>query len=183
MNLPEDPLLTLEMDVIQAWLVTPKVSIHDLDNIRLANLDSRSRIKGVESVFELKNILIEGHARDMTLNAPASGSQVVLGTKNDPAMVDTIVMTNYGYLQLKANPGLWIFGLREGKSTEIFDIQSVGSEGWYSRNVEEIGNEIVLNNFEGLVIYPRFTRKPGKENDDVLKFEDDDGIWDYLKHK
>ncbi|RIA98379.1 Glycosyltransferase Family 24 protein [Glomus cerebriforme] len=179
-NLPEDPLLTLGMDVIQAWLVTPKVSIHDLDNIRLANLDSRSRIKGVESVFELKNILIEGHARDMTLNAPPSGLQIILGTKNYPSMVDTIVMANLGYLQLKANPGIWIFSLREGKSTEIFDIQSVGSEGWYSRNVETIGNEIVLNNFEGLIIYPRFTRKPGKENEDVLKFEGKDGIWDYI---
>ncbi|CAI2171010.1 14159_t:CDS:10 [Funneliformis geosporum] len=182
-NLPEDPLLTLGMDVIQAWLVTPKVSIYDLDNIRLANLDSRSRIKGVESVFELKNILIEGHARDMTLNAPPSGLQIVLGTKNAPAMVDTIVMANFGYLQLKANPGVWIFGLREGRSTEIFDIQSSGSEGWYSRSVEEIGNEIVLNNFEGLVIYPRFTRKPGKENEDVLKIEEKDGIWDYIKDK
>ncbi|CAG8633054.1 10485_t:CDS:10, partial [Funneliformis mosseae] len=181
-NLPEDPLLTLGIDVIQAWLVTPKVSIYDLDNIRLANLDSRSRIKGVESVFELKNILIEGHARDITLNAPPSGLQIVLGTKNSPAMVDTIVMANYGYLQLKANPGVWIFGLREGKSTEIFDIQSSGSEGWYSRSVEEIGNEIVLNNFEGLVIYPRFTRNPGKENEDVLKVEEKDGIWNYIKN-
>ncbi|GES84353.1 UDP-glucose:Glyco protein glucosyltransferase-domain-containing protein [Rhizophagus clarus] len=157
-NLPEDPLLTLGMDVIQAWLVTPKVSIHDLDNIRLANLDSRLRIKGVESVFELKNILIEGHARDMTLQAPPSGLQIVLGTKNNPVMVDTIVMANLGYLQLKANPGIWTFSLREGKSSEIFNIQSVGSEGW-------------------------FTRKPGKENEDVLKFEEKDGIWNYFVNK
>ncbi|GBC31348.2 uncharacterized protein OCT59_016320 [Rhizophagus irregularis] len=182
-NLPEDPLLTLGMDVIQAWLVTPKVSIHDLDNIRLANLDSRLRIKGVESVFELNNILIEGHARDMTLQAPPSGLQIVLGTKNNPVMVDTIVMANLGYLQLKANPGIWTFSLREGRSSEIFDIQSAGSEGWYSRNVEEIGNEIVLNNFEGLIIYPRFTRKPGKENEDVLKLEEKDGIWNYFMDK
>lgn len=171
------------MDVIQAWLVTPKVSIHDLDNIRLANLDSRLRIKGVESVFELNNILIEGHARDMTLQAPPSGLQIVLGTKNNPVMVDTIIMANLGYLQLKANPGIWTFSLREGKSSEIFDIQSVGSEGWYSRNVEEVGNEIVLNNFEGLIIYPRFTRKPGKENEDVLKLEEKDGIWNYFMDK
>ena len=170
------------MDVIQAWLVTPKVSIHDLDNIRLANLDSRSRTKGVEAVFELKNILIEGHARDLTLNSP-SGVQIILGTKKYPALVDTIVMANLGYLQLKANPGIWTFSLREGRSTEIFDIQSVGSEGWYSRNVEEIGNEIVLNSFEGLVIYPRFIRKPGKETEDLYKVEEKNGIWNYIVNK
>ncbi|RHZ80246.1 hypothetical protein Glove_138g61 [Diversispora epigaea] len=84
---------------------------------------------------------------------------------------DTIVMTNFGYFQLKANPGVWTLNLREGKSTDIFDIQSVGSEGWLSRNISEIDNEIILNGFEGLTIYPRMIRKSGKENDDVLKTE------------
>ncbi|CAG8625396.1 9104_t:CDS:10, partial [Racocetra persica] len=182
-HLPEDPLLTLGMDVIQSWLVTPKVSIHDLDNIRLANLDSRYKIKGVDALFELKNILIEGHAFDITTNSPPSGLQLLLGTNNYPAMVDTIVMANLGYLQLKANPGVWTLRLREGKSTEIYDLLSVGSEGWFSRNVSEIGNEIVLNSFEGLIIYPRLVRKPGKENVNIKDDENDDSFWDYFKNK
>ncbi|CAG8465507.1 9724_t:CDS:10 [Cetraspora pellucida] len=182
-HLPEDPLLTLGMDVIQSWLVTPKASIHDLDNIRLANLDNRSRIKGVDALFELKNILIEGHAFDITTNSPPSGLQLLLGTNNYPEMVDTIVMANLGYLQLKANPGVWTLRLREGKSKEIYDILSVGSEGWFSRSVSEIGNEIVLNSFEGLIIYPRLVRKPGKENVNIKDDENDDSIWDYFKNK
>ncbi|CAB4446814.1 unnamed protein product [Rhizophagus irregularis] len=44
-NLPEDPLLTLGMDVIQAWLVTPKVSIHDLDNIRKPGKENEDVLK------------------------------------------------------------------------------------------------------------------------------------------
>ncbi|RHZ48667.1 hypothetical protein Glove_543g33 [Diversispora epigaea] len=186
-NLPDDVLLTLGMDVISSWLVTPKSSIYDLDNIKLSNLDIKSRVKGIEAIFELKNILIEGHARDLTSNnRPPRGLQLQLGTNSYPSMVDTIVMANLGYFQLKANPGVWTLSLREGKSTDIFDIQSVGNEGWLSRNISEIGNEIVLNGFEGLTIYPRMIRKSGKENDDVLKTENDndnDGIWDYLKHK
>ncbi|RIB10779.1 Glycosyltransferase Family 24 protein [Gigaspora rosea] len=177
-HLPEDPLLTLGMDVIQSWLVTPKASIHDLDNIRLANLT-----KGVDALFELKNILIEGHAFDVTTNSPPSGLQLILGTNNYPAMVDTIVMANLGYFQLKANPGVWTLQLREGKSKEIYDILSVGSEGWFSRNVNETGYEIVLNSFEGPIIYPRFVRKPGKENVNIKDDENDDSFWDYITNK
>ncbi|CAG8531718.1 10008_t:CDS:10 [Diversispora eburnea] len=155
-----DVLLTLGMDVISSWLVTPKSSIYDLDNIKLSNLDIKSRTKGIEAIFELKNILLEGHARDLTSNnRPPRGLQLQLGTNSYPSMVDTIVMANLGYFQLKANPGVWTLSLREGKSTDIFDIQSVGSEGWLSRNISEIGNEIVLNGFEGLTIYPRMIRK------------------------
>lgn len=177
-HLPKDSLLTLGMDVIQSWLVTPKASIHDLDNIRPSNL-----AKGVDALFELKNILIEGHAFDVTTNSPPSGLQLLLGANNYPAMVDTIVMANLGYFQLKANPGVWTLQLREGKSKEIYDILSVGSEGWFSRSVNETGYEIVLNSFEGPIIYPRFVRKPGKENENIKDDENDDSIWDYFKNK
>ena len=38
--------------------------------------------------------------------------------------VDTIVMANLGYFQLKANPGVWYLNLREGKSRDIYQISS-----------------------------------------------------------
>ncbi|RUS12682.1 UDP-glucose:Glyco protein glucosyltransferase-domain-containing protein, partial [Endogone sp. FLAS-F59071] len=186
-NVPEDPLLTLGMDVISPWLVRPVVADQDLDNLRLANLDAKQRAKGVTAVFELRNILIEGHCRDTTINGPPRGLQFVLGTASYPALVDTIVMANLGYLQLKANPGVFELSLREGRSKEIYDIESVGSEGWLSRSVEEIGYDVVLNTFEGVVIYPRVSRKPGKEKDNLLEdtteTEDteDAGIWSSIK--
>ncbi|CAG8517343.1 10633_t:CDS:10, partial [Ambispora gerdemannii] len=194
-NLPEDPLLTLGLDTIQAWLVTLLSSVHDLDNIKLKNLDpsntKRGRRRGVESIFELKNLLIEGHARDITSNKPPGGLQLVLGTKSKPALVDTIVMANLGYFQLKANPGVWILGLREGRSTELFEVESVGSEGWYSRTVDEIGSFIFVYSFEGGLIYPRVKRKPGKEREEILVAVDNegdvggdgDGLWGYIKSK
>lgn len=176
------------MDVISPWLVRPVVADQDLDNLRLANLDAKQRAKGVTAIFELRNILIEGHCRDTTINGPPRGLQFVLGTASYPALVDTIVMANLGYLQLKANPGVFELSLREGRSKEIYDIESVGSEGWLSRSVEEIGYDVVLNTFEGVVIYPRVSRKPGKEKDDLLEdteteVTEDESIWSSIKSK
>lgn len=37
--------------------------------------------------------------------SPPRGLQLVLGTRQQPHLVDTIVMANLGYFQLKANPG------------------------------------------------------------------------------
>lgn len=54
--------------------------------------------------------------------APPRGLQVTLGTIDDPVMVDTIVMANLGYFQLKANPGSWLLRLRQGRSADIFDV-------------------------------------------------------------
>ena len=49
---------------------------------------------------------------------------MTLGTKQEPVVMDTIVMANLGYLQLKSNPGRWFLQLREGRSSEIYDITS-----------------------------------------------------------
>ena len=49
---------------------------------------------------------------------------MTLGTKQEPVVMDTIVMANLGYLQLKSNPGRWFLKLREGRSSEIYDITS-----------------------------------------------------------
>ena len=43
-------------------------------------------------------------------------------TRNNPDFTDTIVMANLGYLQLKAAPGAWFLNLREGRSSDIYDI-------------------------------------------------------------
>ncbi|GBP03861.1 UDP-glucose:glycoprotein glucosyltransferase [Eumeta japonica] len=76
--------------------------------------------------FELEYLLLEGHCFDAATGAPPRGLQMTLGTQNDPTMVDTIVMANLGYFQLKANPGVWTLRLREGKSSDIYDITYAG---------------------------------------------------------
>ena len=176
-NIPEDPLLTMGFEVPPAWVVVSKESIHDLDNIVLSKLSSASRGTGLTATYELKNILIDGHARDVTHgNSPPSGMQIVLGTEQNPHVVDTIVMANLGYLQLKANPGVWTLDLKDGRSKDIFALQSVGSEGWSSRDVETIGTDIVLTSFEGITIYPRVVRREGKELANVLEAEESSGF-------
>ena len=173
-TIPEDPLLTMGFEVPPAWVVVSKESIYDLDNIVLSKLSPKARETGINAIYELKNILIDGHARDIS-QGNARGVQIILGTEQNPHVVDTIVMANLGYLQLKANPGVWTLNLK-GRSREIFELQSVGSEGWSSRDVEAIGTDVVLTSFEGVTLYPRVVRRNGKEAEDVLEAEMNGGF-------
>lgn len=70
----------------------------------------------------MEYLLLEGHCFEATMGNPPRGLQITLGTEHHPVMVDTIVMANLGYFQLKANPGAWILRLRQGRSADIFDI-------------------------------------------------------------
>ncbi|RPA73028.1 hypothetical protein BJ508DRAFT_216551 [Ascobolus immersus RN42] len=166
-NLPEDALLTLTMDVPPSWLVTPSESIHDLDNIKLSTMKSRLNGGDVTAIYSLRNILIEGHSRDLTVGGPPKGAQLTLGTEADPHAADTIVMANLGYFQFKANPGFYELGLKEGRTEEIFEIKSAGIDGYNVRNADPSKHITVLS-FEGATIFPRLIRKPGMETEDVL---------------
>ena len=54
-TVPEQPLYTANLDIPHAWLVELVWALHDLDNIRLAELDH-----GVHGDFELEHVLVEG---------------------------------------------------------------------------------------------------------------------------
>eukprot|EP01125_Pyxidicula_operculata_P008115 TRINITY_DN2750_c0_g1_i10.p1 TRINITY_DN2750_c0_g1~~TRINITY_DN2750_c0_g1_i10.p1 ORF type:complete len:445 (+),score=130.96 TRINITY_DN2750_c0_g1_i10:104-1438(+) len=55
---------------------------------------------------------------------PPRGLEVVLGTAVDPYQQDSLVMTNLGYFQLKANPGIWNLQLApHGRSSLIYQIR------------------------------------------------------------
>lgn len=74
------------------------------------------------SEYELEYLLLEGHCFEQNTGSPPRGLQITLGTESRPVIVDTIVMANLGYFQLKANPGAWILRLRQGRSADIYDI-------------------------------------------------------------
>ncbi|BGP32069.1 killer toxin resistant protein [Rhodotorula toruloides] len=172
-DIPEDVLLTFGIDAQQAWLAFPKHSVHDLDNIRLADLPAWSKASGVEAVFELESLLVEGHARDMPSSRPPRGLQLELrrgghNASEQQQRVDTTVMANLGYLQFKASPGAWRLGIRSGRSSEVFDLESIGADGWKSGTVDKTGTTFVVSTLEGLTLYPRFTRKPGHETTELL---------------
>ncbi|KAI9815165.1 MAG: hypothetical protein M1832_005567 [Thelocarpon impressellum] len=175
-NLPEDALLNVAMDVPPSWLVAPKESVHDLDNIKISSLRDRADI---DAVYELEHILIEGHSRDVTSGQPPRGAQLMLGTEKDPHYADTLVMANLGYFQFKANPGYWKIRLQEGRSQEIFSIDSAGTKG-YGKHPGDESPEIEMLTFQGNTLFPRLSRKPGKEAEDVLETEKAGSAMDYL---
>lgn len=167
-ELPLDPIYTLAMDVPQAWLVRPREAPHDLDNIQLYAISQKDRANGIHAIFGLDYLIIEGHARDALTSTPPRGLQLQLTTNSSTVIADTQVVANLGYLQFRAKPGVFQLEIRPGRGREVFTMESVGNSGWNSPCVEEVGSEITLTSFDGLILYPRMARIPGMEREDVL---------------
>ncbi|KAK3313948.1 glycosyltransferase family 24 protein [Apodospora peruviana] len=167
-GVPSETLLIAGMDVPPAWLVSSKVSVDDLDNLRIKDIKAKRNTEHIEAIYELENILIEGHSREFPAGAAPRGVQLVLATEKDPHFADTIIMANLGFFQFKANPGVYNIHLKEGRSSDIFSIDSVGAQG-YSPIPGDETTEIALMDFQGTTLYPRLVRKPGMEDADVLE--------------
>lgn len=163
--IPRDVLFNLGMAVPPAWLVAPEESIYDLDNIKLSSVPVG---QNVDALYELEHILVEGHSRDASKGSAPRGVQLLLGTEQSPHVTDTIIMANLGYFQFKANPGHWQIRLKPGRSSKIFNIDSVGSKGYAAQSGDE-GNLVTLMSFQGATLFPRLSRKAGMEDEDVLE--------------
>ncbi|XP_040003709.1 UDP-glucose:glycoprotein glucosyltransferase 2 isoform X2 [Xiphias gladius] len=173
MELPESPLLTLNMITPESWIVQAVRSPHDLDNIHLQEV---SRV--VTAEYELEHLLLEGHCFDLSTGQPPRGLQFTLGMRRDPLMYDTIVMANLGYFQLKANPGAWILRLREGRSEDIYQVLT--HDGTDSP-VDAGDVIVVLNSFHSKIIKVRVQKKAEKINEDLLsETNESKGIWDSI---
>ncbi len=180
-GVPSEALLIAGMDVPPAWLVASKVAIDDLDNLKIKDIKARRNTDQIEVIYELEHILIEGHSRELPGGQPPSGVQLVLGTEKEPHFADTIIMSNLGFFQFKANPGVYDITLKEGRSTEIYTMESVGASGW-AKSPSDEGNEIALMDFQGTTLYPRLVRNPGMEEEDVLKEKENaaSGTMDFM---
>ncbi|XP_036427441.1 UDP-glucose:glycoprotein glucosyltransferase 2 isoform X2 [Colossoma macropomum] len=172
-EIPESPLLTLNMITPESWMVEAVRSRHDLDNIHLQEVSGV-----VNAEYELEYLLLEGHCFDLSTGQPPRGLQFTLGMKQDPLMQDTIVMANLGYFQLKANPGAWILRLRKGRSEDIYQIQA--HDG--TDSPADAGDVIVvLNSFHSKIIKVRVQKKPDKLNEDLLsETTESKGLWDSI---
>uniref|UniRef100_A0A182RZF1 UDP-glucose:glycoprotein glucosyltransferase n=1 Tax=Anopheles funestus TaxID=62324 RepID=A0A182RZF1_ANOFN len=175
-GLPANPLLTQSLNVPENWLVEVVRSVYDLDNIKLSEINGP-----VHSEYELEYLLLEGHCFDSTTGSPPRGLQITLGTEDRPIIVDTIVMANLGYFQLKANPGAWILKLRHGKSADIYDITS--ADGPNTVHTAE-STRVIISSLRSHVLKLRVTKKPGMAGVDLLGDEKDGagggGIWDSI---
>uniref|UniRef100_A0A668ANH5 UDP-glucose ceramide glucosyltransferase-like 1 n=1 Tax=Myripristis murdjan TaxID=586833 RepID=A0A668ANH5_9TELE len=169
MELPESPLLTLNMITPESWMVEAVRSPYDLDNIHLGV---------VTAEYELEHLLLEGHCFDLSTGQPPRGLQFTLGMSQDPLMHDTIVMANLGYFQLKANPGAWILKLRKGRSEDIYQI--LAHDG--TDSPADAGDVVVvLNSFHSKIIKVRVQKKADKINEDLLsEATESKGLWDSI---
>jgi UDP-glucose:glycoprotein glucosyltransferase len=173
-KLPDNVLFNLGLIVPPSWLVAPRDSVDDLDNIKFSGTEA-----DVHAVYELEHILIEGHARDLTASPPPRGVQLLLGTNEEPHFTDTIIMANLGYFQFKANPGYWQISLKPGRSSKIYHLDSVGSEGYAAVPGDET-TSVALLSFQGVTLFPRLSRKPGMEDADVLETAAPGSAMDFL---
>jgi UDP-glucose:glycoprotein glucosyltransferase len=164
-----EPIYTLSMDVPPSWLVRPREALYDLDNIQLGKLPAEERASGIQAVFALDYLVVEGHARELKTSNPPRGVQLqLISTKDGSVVDDTQVVANLGYFQFKARPGTFRLEIREGRGRVIYELESVGSEGWNSLPVAEAGDELTVMSFDGLTLYPQLARKLGMERMDVL---------------
>lgn len=159
-NMPLAKTLTMNLDVPEPWLVEPVIAIHDLDNIVLENLgDARTLV----AVFELEALVLTGHCSEKN-HEPPRGLQLLLGTKLRPHMVDTVVMANLGYWQLKASPGAWTLQLAPGRSADLYTL-----EGTHEGTEEGPKTKrIVIDNLGVHLIHLNVVKKKGKEKEQIL---------------
>ncbi|KAL4220092.1 UDP-glucose:glycoprotein glucosyltransferase 1 [Mactra antiquata] len=170
-SLPNKSLLTLGMNPPESWVVEAVKAQYDLDNILL------EEVKGaVTAQFDLEYLLLEGHCYDANTGQPPRGLQFILGTNTSDVVMDTIVMANLGYFQLKANPGAWTLKLRQGRSSELYDVASHDFTDTPEGNKDVI---VTMNNLKSKSIRIKVGKKPGMENEKLLyeSKEDEGGLW------
>ncbi|XP_043650860.1 UDP-glucose:glycoprotein glucosyltransferase [Drosophila teissieri] len=177
-GLPANPLLTQQLQVPENWLIEAVRAVYDLDNIKLTDIGGP-----VHSEFDLEYLLLEGHCFDAASGAPPRGLQLVLGTQSQPTLVDTIVMANLGYFQLKANPGAWSLRLREGKSADIYAISHIeGTNTHHSAGSSEV--QVLITSLRSHVVKLRVSKKPGMQQAELLSDDNEQaaqsGIWNSI---
>ncbi|GCB68837.1 hypothetical protein scyTo_0013882 [Scyliorhinus torazame] len=175
LDMPQSPLFTLIINTPESWMVESVHTSYDLDNIYLKEIDG-----GVAAEYELEYLLLEGHCYDVSTGQPPRGLQITLGTNANHEIVDTIVMANLGYFQLKANPGAWVLSLRKGRSEDIYKIYS--HDGTDSpAGTDEV--TVVLNSFKSKIIKVKVQKKADKMNEELLSDgnAENEGFWESIK--
>ena len=161
-GLPAAPLLTLGMHVPSAWMVQVVESAHDLDNIHLESIASRT----VSAHFRLEHLLVEGACIEAGTSSPVAGLELQLGTERGGPAFDTIVMANLGYLQLKALPGVWQLRTRAGRSTQIFAFAEAPAGADSHSSLE--APTVALASFTGAYVRVSMARRPGMKSAQLL---------------
>ena len=100
---------------------------------------------------------------------------------------DTITMANLGYLQLKANPGVYDMVIRPGRGRDLYEFKSISdSRSDLGSLIGDYGAKVVVDSFTGATVYPVLSKRPGKEAEKLIEnseSENKDGFWDSVKSR
>lgn len=110
-----------------------------------------------------------GHCSEKD-HEPPRGLQLILGTKSNPHLVDTLVMANLGYWQMKVSPGVWYLQLAPGRSSELYAFRE-GGDGSQEKHLSKL---ITINDLRGKVVHLEVVKKKGMEHEKLLISSDDD---------
>jgi len=166
-NVPTHKTLTMHVDFPEAWMVTTHKASYDLDNLILKDIPERI----VRAEYRLESLLVTGHATDGSSGKPARGTQLVL--ENPSSSSGTIVMSNLGYFQLPASPGVRKLSLRSGRSADVFkfaEIEDLLDPEAPNAPPSKDGTsvEVLVDSFRGRQLATTFAKRPGMERQDVL---------------
>eukprot|EP00891_Asterochloris_glomerata_P001730 jgi/Astpho2/1730/e_gw1.00032.131.1_t len=194
LSLPPHQTLTLGMDTPEMWLVESVQSSYDLDNLRLEQLGSEP---GLHAKFELEALMLTGQCVDPWTRRRDQyhprGLQLYLGTAQQPHQLDTLVMSNLGYFQLKAGPGVWDLQLAPGgRSSEAHSLlqETLHANHLAIRHpglggVTNTSTPVVMSSMQGAEVTLVVTKNAGLEMADILDAEgsaDGGSAAAWLKH-
>lgn len=185
-DLPMSRVFTMGVDVPEPWLVEATRAAHDLDNLVLSEVGSA----GMDVAFELEALLIQGscvdpHARSQVQYNPR-GLRLQLEHPAEGTMANTLVMSNLGYFQLQAAPGRFSLGLAPGRSRDLYFISGASdlhapfkhneAGAWVkSGRGLPIEAPVTVASFQGKWLHLRVAHRPGREGEDVLGSDEDEG--------
>ncbi len=161
-SLPRTRMLSMIVDTPEAWLVRAVVAKYDTDNIKLEDITADRMLY---AQFELQQILVQGQCVDSRTGVPPRGLELYLSAPGRPHVQDTLVMSNLGYFQLKANPNRWRLELAPGRASELYEIESLQLR---SRTGKLHQGAFELGSWHGVWLQLGVAKRPGMEDEGLL---------------
>ena len=91
-----------------------------------------------------------------------------------PHLVDTIVMANLGYWQMKVSPGVWYLQLAPGRSADLYILKEIGDKIQGTPQLKLI----TIDDLRGKLVRLEVVKKKGKEREDLLAPSTDEKLVD-----
>ena len=86
--------------------------------------------------------------------------QLHLGTAAQPRLVDTLVMANLGYFQLKAAPGVFVLRLAPGRSADLYTVDN-STDGAVAEDTAQARIQTCIVHWTYAVIHKCWCRQAG----------------------